>query len=200
MLHTLKKNLEALGYTVSVFETKEAAADYLDAQINGKTVGMGGSVTLRELDLYARLQSHNTVFWHLALEKGASVMQTRKDACRAEIYLTSVNAISEAGEIVNIDNTGNRVAAAAFGCEKVYFVLGENKLSPTLEDAVYRARNVAAPLNARRLGLATPCAVKADRCHDCDSPYRICRNLSIFLKKPTGCDYEIILIREALGY
>ena len=161
---------------------------------------MGGSVTLRELDIYNRLKAHNTVFWHLALDAGKTVMQTRKEACRAEIYLTSVNAISEAGEIVNIDNTGNRVAAATFGCERVYFVMGENKLCPTLEDAICRARNVAAPLNAKRLGLATPCAAKADRCYGCDSPQRICRNLSIFLKKPTGCDYEVVLIREALGY
>ena len=200
MLHILQENLTRLGYAVSVFDTKEEAADYLDRAIDGKAVGMGGSVTLGELDIHARLKAHNTVFWHLALDAGATVSGTRKDACRADIYITSANAVSTAGEIVNIDNTGNRVAAATFGCEKVYFVLGENKLAPTLEAAISRARNVAAPKNAVRLGLATPCAAKGDRCYDCDSPQRICRNLSIFWKKPAGCEYEVVLIREALGY
>lgn len=195
-----QRNLEKLGYTVRTFETKEAAADYLDAQIDGKTVGFGGSVTLAELGIYDRLKAHNTVFWHLPLTERAEIAQARLAASRAEVYVTSANALSIAGEIINIDNTGNRVAAATFGCEKVYFVIGKNKLCPTLEAAVHRARNVAAPQNARRLGLATPCAANADRCYDCDSPQRICRNLSVFWKKPTGCDYEVLLIAEELGF
>ena len=195
-----QRNLEKLGYTVRTFETKEAAADYLDTQINGKTVGLGGSVTLAELGIYDRLKAHNTVFWHLPLTDWTEIAQTRLAASRAEVYVTSANALSMAGEIVNIDNTGNRVAAATFGCEKVYFVIGKNKLCPTLEAAVHRARNVAAPQNARRLGLATPCAAKADRCYDCDSPQRICRNLSVFWKKPAGCTYEVLLVAEELGF
>ena len=196
----IQANLEALGYAVKVFENKEQAGDYLADSLRDKTIGMGGSVTIQQMGLYEKLKEHNTVLWHLHLEAGQDVLKVRKDASRAEIYITSANAISEKGEIVNIDNTGNRVAAATFGCEKVYFVIGGNKIAPDLESAIFRARNIASPLNAKRLGLKTPCAVKADKCYDCDSAQRICRNLSIFWKKPTGCAYEILFIKENLGY
>lgn len=196
----LQKQLEKLHYTVKIFENKEDATDYLADSLHGKTIGMGGSVTIGQMGLYEKLKAQNNVLWHLQTEEGANIMQVRKDATRAEIYISSVNALSKNGEIVNIDNTGNRVAAATFGCEKVYFVVGQNKIAPDLEQAIFRARNIASPLNAQRLGLKTPCAIKGDKCYDCDSEQRICRNLSIFWKKPTGCDYEIILIKENLGY
>ena len=196
----LQANLEKLGYTVSVFERKEDATDYLSSSISGKTVGFGGSVTLSQMNLYENLAAKNSVFWHLKMKDGQNVMQVRKDASNAQIYITSVNAISLNGEIVNIDNTGNRVAAATFGCDKVYFVIGKNKIATNLEQAIVRARNVASPLNAKRLGLKTPCALNADKCYDCNSPQRICRNLSVFWKKPTGSEYEVILIKENLGF
>ena len=196
----LQANLEKLGYTVSVFERKEDATDYLSSSISGKTVGFGGSVTLSQMNLYENLAAKNSVFWHLKMKDGQNVMQVRKDASNAQIYITSANAISLNGEIVNIDNTGNRVAAATFGCDKVYFVIGKNKIAPNLEQAIVRARNVASPLNAKRLGLKTPCALNADKCYDCNSPQRICRNLSVFWKKPTGSEYEVILIKENLGF
>lgn len=196
----VRENLEKLGYIVKIFDNRKQAVEYLSTSIQGKTVGIGGSVTVAQTNLYEKLKENNTVFWHLQTEEGQNVMQVRQDAVRSQIYITSVNALSQKGEIVNIDNTGNRVAAATFGCEKVYFIVGENKIALDLQQAVYRARNIAAPLNAKRLGLKTPCAVKGDKCYDCDSEQRICRNLSIFLKKPTGCAYEVILIRENLGY
>ena len=199
-LTTLQTNLEKLNYLVKVFETKEEATQYLGVTIQGQTVGFGGSVTLAQMSLYETLQEKNTVIWHLKTPDGQDVKQLRKDATRANVYITSVNGISENGEIVNIDNTGNRVAAATFGCDKVYFIISCNKIAPDLSQAIFRARNIAAPLNAKRLGMKTPCAVQGDKCYDCDSPQRICRNLSIFLKKPTGCEYEVILINEPLGY
>ena len=82
----------------------------------------------------------------------------------------------------------------------MYLVVGKNKIAPTLEAAIYRARNIAGPLNAKRLKRKTPCALNADRCYDCNSPERICRNLSVLWEKPTGAEYEIILIDEELGY
>ncbi len=197
---TLKNNLQTKGYKVSVFPSKESAATYLDGQIDGKTVGFGGSVTLHEMDLFGMLSTHNTVLWHDKKPENMTVPETRKAAAQAEIYLSSVNGISEQGEIVNIDNTGNRVAAISYGPSKVYLVAGANKVTPDLESALFRARNVAAPLNAKRLNRKTPCAVNADKCYDCKSDERICRNLSILWTKPTGAEYEIILIEESLGY
>lgn len=196
----LKDNLEQKGYQVSVFDTKEAAAEYLDSQIHEKNVGFGGSVTLHQMNLFAMLSKHNTVYWHDEKPEEMSVMETRMAASRAEVYISSVNGISEQGEIVNIDNTGNRVAAISYGPSQIYLVIGANKVTPDYESALYRARNVAAPLNAKRLNRKTPCAVNGDKCYDCNCPERICRNLSVLWNKPTGAEYEVILIRESLGY
>ena len=199
-MEKLKQSLETKGYQVSIFENKELAATYLNNQINQKTVGLGGSVTIHQMDLYTLLSKHNTVYWHDKKPENMTVMEARTAAARGDIYISSVNGISENGEIVNIDNTGNRVAAITYGPSKVYLVVGENKVAKDLEAAIWRARNIAAPLNAQRLNRKTPCAVKGDKCYDCNSPERICRNLSVFWEKPTGAEYEVILIRENLGY
>ncbi|MBR4983443.1 MAG: lactate utilization protein [Lachnospiraceae bacterium] len=196
----LKRNLESKGYSVSVFEKKEDAANYINEQVNQKSIGLGGSVTIHEMNLFEILSSHNVVYWHDKKPDDMTIMETRTAASRAEVYISSVNAISEVGEIVNIDNTGNRVAAISYGPAKIYLVIGSNKVTADLESAIYRARNIASPLNAKRLNRKTPCAVNGDRCYDCNSPERICRNLSVLWNKPTGADYEVILIEEKLGF
>ncbi len=196
----LKKNLENKGYHVSVFDTKEDAAIYLDEHIDHKTVGFGGSVTLTQMNLFDMLNKHNTVIWHDKKPDNMTVAEARLAASQAEIYISSVNGISKNGEIINIDNTGNRVAALSYGPKKVYLVIGKNKIADDYDLAMHRARNIASPLNAKRLNRKTPCAINADRCYDCNSVDRICRNLSVFWNKPTGLEYEIILIDEDLGY
>lgn len=190
------ESLRALGYQVSCFETKEAAAAYLDRQIDGKTVGFGGSVTLQQLGLYGLLAAHNQVHWHWC----GDAARERAAAQTAQVYLSSVNGLSESGELVNIDGACNRVSATLYGHEKVYFVVGANKVAADFEAALHRARNIAAPKNAQRLGSKTPCAAKGDRCYDCKSPGRICRALSVLWSKPMGGDYEVVLIQEELGY
>lgn len=197
---SIRKNLEALGYQVTCFETASDATDYLDAQIDGVTVGFGGSVTLAEMGLFERLSAHNDVRWHNRVPPETTARKMRDAAQYTDIYVTSANGVAQTGEIINIDATGNRVAETLYGHQKVYFVIGVNKIAPDYDSALFRARNVAAPLNARRLGRKTPCAIHADKCYDCKSPDRICRGLVVFWEKPLGCDYEIILINEPLGY
>ena len=197
---SLQKNLEARGFAVSCFGTGEEAAAYLDRAIDGKSVGFGGSVTLDKLGIYELLATHNRTYWHWRIPEGEEARTLRDKGNAAEIYLSSVNGIAETGEIVNIDGTCNRVAATLYGHEKVYFVVGSNKVAPSFEEALWRARNVAAPKNAQRLGVKTPCAAKGDRCYDCSSPQRICRALSVLWEKPMGGDFEVVLINEPLGY
>jgi L-lactate utilization protein LutB len=196
----LKNNLIKKGYVVKTFENKELAVKYLEEEITCKTVGFGGSVTLTELNLFDALSKNNQVIWHGKMPDGLSVMEVRTKAARADVYISSVNGISENGDIINIDYTGNRVAAISYGPKKVYLIIGNNKVAPTFELALYRARNIASPLNAKRLNRNTPCAIKGDKCYDCNSPDRICRNLSVLWQKPAGAEYEIILINEKLGY
>lgn len=192
---TVKKNLEDRGYAVRVFASGAEAAAYLDEAIDGKSVGFGGSVTLDQLGLYETLGKHNTVVWHWKQDAA----QARREAMTTNVYLTSANGLAETGEILNIDGAGNRVAATLFGHEKVYFVIGRNKLATTYDEALWRARNIAAPKNAQRLGKKTPCAVKADHCYDCKSPDRICRGLVTLWGPMMGMEAEVLLVDEDLG-
>ena len=193
---TVKQNLEERGYTVRVFSTGKEAADYLDAAIDGRSVGFGGSATLDALGVYERLGKHNETVWHWKWEDPAAA---RREAMTTDVYLTSVNALAETGELVNIDGAGNGVAATLVGHEKVYYVIGRNKLSATYHEAVWRARNVAAPQRARQLGKKTPCAVKCDRCYDCKSPERICRGFVTLWGPMMGMEAEVLLVDEDLG-
>lgn len=195
----LAKNLEKKGYRVTVCRTKEEAVSYLDETIRGRTVGMGGSVTLDTLGLYESLQQHNKVYWHWRQEMTPE--EAKLASYQADVYLSSLNGVAETGELVNIDGNGNRVAATLAAHERVYFVVGRNKVMPTLEAAIHRARNIAAPKNAQRLGRKTPCAIKANHCYDCKSPERICRTLNVLWEKPMAKTvYEVVLIDEDLGY
>ena len=196
---TVKKNLEERGFLVSVFSTAAEAAEYMDKSIDGKTVGFGGSLTLQEMGIYEKLETHNTMFWH-QVAPPETKEAIRRGELTTQVFCTSANGLSEDGEILNIDGIGNRVAASLFGHEKVYFVIGRNKLAATYEEALWRARNIAAPKNAQRLGKKTPCAVKGDRCYNCKSPDRICRNLVVLWEPSMGMETEVILVDEDMGY
>ena len=196
LIDTLKEK----GYQVSAFDTAIQAGEYLNSQIHQTTVGFGGSVSLAQMGLYDLLSSHNDVRWHNRIPEGKTDREMRDAAQDTEIYITSANGVAETGEIINIDFTGNRVAESLYGHRKVYFVIGANKIAPDYDSALYRARNVAGPLNAQRLKRKTPCAVKGDRCYNCKSPDRICKSLVVFWEKPRGSEYEIILVNENLGY
>lgn len=193
----VSENLKARGYAVQCFATAQEAADYLNGAIDGVSVGFGGSMTLEQMGLFERLSGHNRALWHW---REGTAEDPRKEALTADVYVTSVNGMDEDGDLINIDGAGNRVAATLFGHRKVYFVVGRNKLAPTYEEALWRARNIAAPKNAQRLGVQTPCAAKGDRCYDCKSPQRICRALVVYWEKPRSMDMEVVLVRQDLGY
>ena len=191
----VKKSLEDRGYVVRTFASGAEAAAYLDGAIDGRTVGFGGSGTLDAIGVYERLEKHNTVIWHWKQPAD----EARRAAMQTQVYLTSANALAETGEIVNIDGVGNRLAGTLYGHEKVYFVIGRNKLTPDYEQAVWRARNVAAPQRARQLGKKTPCAVKGDRCYNCKSPDRVCCGMTTLWAPMMGMEAEVLLIDEDLG-
>ena len=192
------QSLENNRYKVSSFETSTAAADYIAENVKGFTVGFGDSVTLATMNLAERLSEHNSVI-DPANYTGLDFNKIAVKTLTTDVYITSVNAAAETGELVNIDGAGNRVAGSLYGHQKVYFVFGTNKIAPTLDKAIWRARNIAAPQNAKRLGYKTPCAVKGDRCYECSSPNRICNTLNIYLKNMEDGAGEVIIIDENLG-
>lgn len=191
--------LRARGFAVSCFARADEAAAYLNAHIDRQTVGFGGSVTVEQMGLYDTLAAHNDVFWHWRVPEGGRAAEVMAHAATAQVYLCSVNGLAASGEIVNIDGTANRVSAALYGHERVFFLVGANKIAADYAAALDRARNVAAPLNARRLGLSTPCA-ETGHCHDCRHPQRICRALSVLWEAPRSAQFEVVLVDEALGY
>lgn len=193
-------SLKKAGYSVSVFPDKAAADRYLNEVIDSRTVGIGGSMTIEEMGTFDTLSAHNQVFWHWHPAEGMTPDQARDAAAQTEIYLTSANAISEEGEIVNVDGYGNRLASSLCGHEKVYFIAGINKIAADLYRAVDRAKDIASPMNAKRLKCKTPCAVTGEQCFECSSPERICNAMVIHFRKMQSCEMEVVLIKENLGY
>ncbi len=189
----LRKNLENNGFAVSTFATAEQAADYLVEKLAGKGIAHGGSMTLDQMGLLDRLEQTSTLYRHRPGADPAASMG-------APVFICSVNGLAETGEIINIDGACNRVSSTMFGREEVYLVVGKNKIAPDYDAALWRARNIAAPLNAKRLNRKTPCAVKGDKCYNCNSPERICRALTVLWKKPMTIKHaEVILIDQDLG-
>ena len=189
------KSMEKRGFEVHYFETAAEAGEYLKETLTGQTVGIGGSVTVRDNGFYDAVKENNTVIWHFL--DGES--ETARKAYGAPVYISGANAIAESGEIVNIDGRGNRVAATLYNKEKVYIISGTNKICPTHEDAIKRAREVAAPLNAKRLNSKTPC-VKDGKCHDCSSPERICNMQVSILGVPSEIEkMVVILVNQDMG-
>lgn len=192
----LKKNFENHGFKTAFFATGKEAADYLTGRIEGHKVSVGGSMTVKEMGLFELLGEKNEMVWHWDVPGRDTLMNART----ADVYITSANGVSETGELVNIDGTGNRVSQTLYGPEKTYFIVGKNKIREDLAGAMDRAKNVAAPKNAKRLNSATPCAVKGDRCYNCSSPGRICRSTVIMERPSNGMEVEIVFVDESLGY
>lgn len=188
------KQLKLRGFTVQHFATGAEAAAYLNEQIDGTSVGIGGCTTADQLGLYDSLGTHNTVYWHWKQTEP----DTRENANASKVYITSANAMTEDGQILNIDGTGNRLAAQVYGQKKVYVVTSVNKICPDFESALARARNVAAVKNCKRFPSKTPCKVD-DKCHDCRAKDRICRALLVLWGPMMGMETEVVLIDETFG-
>ena len=190
------EQLKARHFDVSHFSTKEEAAAYLCGEIKNTTVGIGGCKTVDQMGLFELLQEQgNEVFWHWKTPG----WDTYEKANAAEVYISSANAISQDGQIVNIDGRGNRLAGLVFGKKRVYIVAGTNKIAPDFHTAVDRARNVAAVQNVKRFPGKTPCLFD-DKCHDCKSPDRKCNAMLILWGPLMDMQkIEVVLIDEALG-
>lgn len=190
-----KRRIEAL-----YFENKESVISQILSEINyHETIAIGGSVTIDSLGLYDTLKEKgNNVLWHWKVPK-EDRMELLKKAIFSDFYLTSCNALIEDGRIVNIDGTGNRVAAMFFGPKKVRIIVGINKIAKDYDSAIERIKTVACPKNARRLDRKTPCASQ-DKCFDCKGEDRMCMVTTIIESKPPTIDFKVYIVGEELGY
>lgn len=196
-------NLKQRHYEAFFCHTAQEAVEKITGMIpEGSSVTWGGSMTIRDMGLTRALHNKEGLdIWDrdLAPDREAA-QEIYRSAFYADYYLSSVNAMSEDGEIVNIDGNGNRVAAITFGPKHVILVVGINKVAQNLEAAISRARSLAAPVNMMRFAdLNTPC--KHDgTCHDCKSPDSICNYIQIMRNShPTG-RHIVVIVGEELGY
>ena len=163
----------------------------------GSSVTMGGSMSVKEIGLTDALKTGNYRFIDRAEYKDPR--EAMLLAYNADVFLASANAITEDGMLVNIDGNANRVSAIAYGPKKVVFVVGMNKVAPDIDGAIKRARNTAAPINAQRFGLKTPCA-ETGSCADCKCPDTICCEFLITRYSRHKDRIHVILVGESLGY
>lgn len=205
LINSVIKNLEKRNFNAYYCSSKEEVLKEITNLIGkNEVIAWGGSVTLDELRIkqYLEDSGYKTINRDKAKnreEKAELIMQ----GFSSDVYLMSSNAISEDGILVNIDGTGNRTAALCFGPKRVIVIAGVNKITKTLDDAISRARNTAAPVNAKRVSafmeVNTPC-LKNGSCMNCKSETSICTQVVITrLSNPKG-RINVILVNDKLGY
>ncbi len=192
------KGINSRNMTGYYAKTREdALKQALELIPEGSTVTMGGGMSVHEIGLVDELKKGNYNFIDRdAMEDKRAAMLAAYDA---DIFLSSANAMTDDGILVNIDGNSNRVSAIAQGPKKVIFIIGMNKVCSDVDAALKRARNVAAPVNVQRFGLDTPCA-KTGKCMDCKSPDTICCQFLITRFSRHKDRIHIILVNDSLGF
>ena len=197
----LVKALEKNNFTATYAANREeAAAKLLELIPASATVGFGGSVTLGQLGIIAKLEERgNSVLNYM--KPGLSpqeVRAIRRQHLLSDVYLSGTNAVTLDGKLVNVDATGNRVGPMLFGPDKVFIVVGINKIVHDVAEAENRVKLWASPPNNKRLDYPNPCA-QTGVCVDCQGPTRICNITTIIHKKPRQTDIHVIVVGEELG-
>lgn len=197
---TIIKGLESRNMTGYFASTKEEALKKaLELIPEGSSVTMGGAQSAFEIGLVDAIKSGNYTF----IDREGDAVRDKRAAMLAgydaDFFLSSVNAMTQDGVLVNIDGNSNRVSAIAQGPKKVLFIVGMNKVCDDVDGALKRARNVAAPVNAQRFGLSTPCA-KTGACMDCKSPDTICCQFLITRYSRHKDRIHVILVNDELGF
>lgn len=180
-------------------DSTEEALEVIESLINeGDTITVGGSMTLFEAGVMELLRNGNYNFLDRYAE-GADIQGIYEAAFTSDVYFMSSNAITENGELYNVDGNGNRVAALTWGPKSVIIVAGYNKIVKDLDEAAERVKDIAAPANATRLGCDTPCT-KVGHCMNCASQRRICATTVICARQRVQNRIKVILVGEELGY
>ena len=192
------KGLQSRNMSGYYAESKEQALKLaLELIPEGSSVSMGGSLSAAEIGLVDAVKNGNYRF--IDRKAYADKREGELAAYQADVFLASANAMTEDGVMVNIDGNSNRVSAIAYGPKKLVFIVGMNKICNDIDGAMKRARNVAAPTNAQRFGLSTPCS-KTGACMDCKSPDTICCQFLITRFSRHAGRIHVILVNDMLGF
>jgi len=200
-IQRLVNNLKSRNIDAFFLESFDEINDKLLQMIPSEcTVGVGHSITVEKSGIVDKLIERGNIVFNktMAMNKEES-NQIKKKALTADWYITGTNAISLEGHIVNIDHSGNRVAAMVFGPDNVVIVVGVNKIADSLSEAIQRVRNISSPLNARRAGFNPPC-VELNKCVDCKSKERVCNNLVIIEGQDEIGRMKVLIVNESAGF
>ena len=204
-LADIKLSLEANNFEVfvvqSAAEAKKIVLKDIIPKLSAESVSWGGSMTFIATGLYEALKNDKNVQILDTFDKTISReegWERRKQALLVDLFITGTNAVTESGMLVNLDMIGNRVGGITFGPKNVIILVGRNKIVSDLEDAMMRIKNYAAPANAIRLNMKTPC-VKTSYCEECKSKERICNTWAITEKSFPKGRIKVVLINEDLG-
>lgn len=200
-LKTLIENFKLRNIEVSWFDSLDQVKDHILSIIPMEcTVGIGHSATLQKMEITNLLIERDNTVYDKELGKSKEECKSlKKKALISDWYITGSNAVSVDGRIVNVDHSGNRVAAITFGPDNVIIVVGKNKVVDSLEEAIARVKNIASPMNAKRAGFNPPC-VTANRCVDCTSKERVCNNLSIIEGQVDSNRIKLFIVDEKCGF
>jgi len=195
------RNFQSRNIEAAFFETLEEAKDKIMELIPATcSVGIGNSQTLKKMNISELLRERgNIVFDKTQAQSQEESKEIKKKSLLSDWYITGTNAISAEGHLVNIDHSGNRVAAMIYGPDNVIVVVGRNKICDTLDDAVHRARSISAPLNAKRAGYNPPC-LELKKCIDCKTAERVCYNLVIVEGQFVKDRMKLFIVNEELGF
>jgi len=204
-LNDLKKELEANNFEVfvaeSAAEVKEIVIENIIPVIKPKSISWGGSMTFIATGLYEALKNREDMEVLDTLDKKITPEQAyerRRQSLLVDLFITGTNAVTESGQLVNLDMTGNRVAGLTFGPRNVVVLVGRNKIVSNLNNAIFRVKTYAAPTNAMRLDKKTPC-IKTSYCEECSCPGRICNTWTITEKSFPKGRTRVVLINESMG-
>ncbi len=204
-LNDTKEQLEANNFEVTIAtdmsHAKTIVLEKLIPQLKPQRISWGGSMTFVASGLYQILKDTQDMEVVDTFDKSLSPSESierRRASLLVDLFITGTNAITEDGQLVNLDMIGNRVGALTFGPKHVIVLAGRNKIVPDIEDAMARIKDFAAPANAMRLDKKTPCT-KTAFCHECNSPDRICNTWTITEKSFPKHRVKIVLINEVMG-
>ena len=202
MMKKAQQALEAHNFLVELCENSDDAREKALKQLDKESsIGISGSMTVHEIGLFEHLKDngYNLINPYVPDLSREQVFDLRRKTLMSDFFLAGCNAITLEGEIVNVDGYGNRVSAIIFGPRKVFLFAGMNKIVLDRQQALNRIFDIAAPINAKRLGKKTPCAATGI-CSDCDSPERICKHLTVNMRQNIPDRIKIFLIKENLGF
>jgi len=200
-MHLIQEQFEQRNIEFEYFKNREDLSTAIENEVKSyDSIGIGNSKTLKALNVSELATSLNkTVYDKTLVSTIEDIKRIKKEALTAECYISSCNALTKDGKIINVDHSGNRVAAITYGPERVLLIVGSNKLAENEQEGIRRALKVATPLNAKRAEINSPCS-RGESCDRCSQEVRVCNYISVIRGQYVKGRMKVFMIDESLGF